>query len=125
MDVEFSSPDLKISNLRAIKTNLGRRMLTTNYMRQENFLPQWDLCSNDFSPVEMLDKDVPAHLVLHIYDSEEEDYIDIYDSDGEVKKPTKEDYVEHLAVDGVIVTRANGEFGVDVSDSISEYAVKS
>eukprot|EP01051_Picozoa_sp_SAG22_P027092 SAG22_NODE_8898_length_623_cov_0.847328_1_plen_79_part_01 len=37
--------------------------------------------------------------------------MDIYDSDEEIKKPTKDDYVEVLAHDGEIVTRANIGFG--------------
>eukprot|EP01051_Picozoa_sp_SAG22_P019631 SAG22_NODE_3686_length_1578_cov_43.668019_1_plen_45_part_00 len=37
----------------------------------------------------------------------------------ERREATKEDWIEFLAADGDIVTKANGEFGVDVSYSIS------
>eukprot|EP01051_Picozoa_sp_SAG22_P000701 SAG22_NODE_21_length_31784_cov_15.522897_10_plen_159_part_00 len=158
MDVEFSGR-MTFANLKAIKTNLGRRLLTTNYIRAAYGVNQWDLCAFGQEdppclccpvPVEMLDEDVPAHLTDfgnfepdYVDDDDREskrgyDYLEVFEGDDDMealnkipssewklRKATKEDWIDRLSDEADIVTKANGKRGVDVSYSISEYAVKS
>eukprot|EP01051_Picozoa_sp_SAG22_P015667 SAG22_NODE_2082_length_3036_cov_40.046646_4_plen_158_part_00 len=157
MDVEFSGR-MTFANLKAIKTNSGRRLLTTNYIRAAHGVNQWDLCADvgrgrvlaHWIHVQMLNKDVPAHLTCHgnlepdyvdgdDYESKRGyDYLEVFEGDDDMealnkipycewklRKATKEDWIDRLSDEADIVTKANGKRGVDVSYSISEYAVKS
>eukprot|EP01051_Picozoa_sp_SAG22_P021793 SAG22_NODE_4958_length_1122_cov_7.331378_2_plen_129_part_01 len=129
--MEFSGK-MTFANLKAIKTNYGRQMLTTNY-RNDTSVRQWDLkdvmeiCPGLSSPrvIEFLDvnPDVPAYLSGD-YDSDEEQEGHLSEGEwvgGEVggewkrREATKEDWIDQLANFGDIVTKANAEFGVDVS----------
>eukprot|EP01051_Picozoa_sp_SAG22_P006951 SAG22_NODE_473_length_10069_cov_17.183250_7_plen_86_part_00 len=82
-----------------------------------------EICSGLSSPrvIEFLDvnPDVPAHLTTDLSSDEDEaGHLGL----GERREATKEDWIECLVADGSkIVTKANAEFGVSVSDGISEY----